>query len=60
MQPFVNLELLYLSHTSVTDAGLGYLTGLKKLRAVEIQDTAITDDGIQRLKQALPNTSIHR
>ena len=49
-----------LSRTGVTDAGLGHLTGLKKLRALMIENAHVTDEGIEGLEQALPETKFYR
>ena len=41
--------------TSVTDAGLEYLTGLANLGRVTFGDTKVTQDGLNVLRKALPN-----
>jgi hypothetical protein len=42
----------------VTDQGLDHLTGLKKLKRIGLQDTAVTPAGIAKLKKALPDVEI--
>jgi len=38
----------------LTDAGLKYLKVLAELRKLDVQDTAITDAGMKKLRKALP------
>ena len=45
-------------HTRVSDAGLVHLKGLLKLRHLYLFNTNVTDAGIQKLQQALPNCGI--
>jgi hypothetical protein len=40
---------LDLSHTQVSDAGLGHLKALKQLRCLDLDGTRITDAGLQHL-----------
>ena len=49
----VNLE-----HTGVTDAGLVHLEGLAQLQSLYLRNTNVTDPGIEKLRQALPNCKI--
>ncbi len=53
-----NLETLLFSGT-VTDEGLLHLTQLKKLRSVEIASPKVTEAGIKRLQQAMPELEIN-
>ncbi len=56
----VNLTYLNLYGAAVTDAGLAQLTGLKNLRNLYVWQTKVTDEGIQKLKQALPGVNIDK
>ncbi len=40
---------------AVTDAGLEHLKGLNKLVHLNVQGTKVTDNGLQQLRNALPN-----
>ena len=53
----VNLDL---QRTEITDAGLEHLNGLKQLRFLNLTDTHVTDAGVAKLQQALPNCKIER
>jgi hypothetical protein len=44
--------------TNVGDSGLRYLETLKHLEVVNLTETLVTDDGVKRLQQALPNCKI--
>ncbi len=44
----------------VTDAGLVHLTVLTRLEEVNLRNTRVTDEGVKRLQQALPNCKIIR
>jgi hypothetical protein len=61
---FADLELLILSETNVTDAGLAGLSRLTNLRFLQLEDqledAAITANGMKELKRALPNCNIRR
>ena len=52
------LNNLELSHTRVTDAGLTLRSGLNNLRRLSLGDTKVTDEGVKRLQEALPNTRV--
>jgi hypothetical protein len=58
LEPFVELEILHLSGTAITDAGLKYLKGMKKLQWIFLKNTRVTAEGIADLKQALPRAEI--
>jgi hypothetical protein len=53
------LKILDLSGAKVTDAGLEHLTGLTQLTKLYLNRT-ITDEGVKKLQQALPNCEIVR
>jgi hypothetical protein len=53
------LEWLQLGYTQVTDAGLEHLKGLNQLRALGLESTKVTDEGVKKLQQALPMCYIH-
>ncbi len=44
--------------SSLTDQCVDYLVTLKSLTDLKIADSKLTDDGIERLKQGLPNASV--
>ena len=45
----------------VTDAGLEHLRGLTQLRQLNLDDTQVTNEGVEKLKKSLPNCEIsHR
>jgi hypothetical protein len=55
------LENLYLRNCAhITDAGLIHLEHLTTLESVWLHGTQVTDDGVQRLRKALPKTEIKR
>ena len=53
-----NLTALSLSRTGVTDISVNWLAMLRKLTALHIVDTGITQSGVKRLKAALPNCEV--
>jgi hypothetical protein len=55
-----NLTLLILNGTKVSDDGLEYLSGLTMLRRLELIDTCVTDNGVAKLQQTLPQLEIIR
>jgi hypothetical protein len=44
-----NLRLLHLRHTQITDLGLANLRELKDLEFLQLEDTAVTDAGLDHL-----------
>ena len=60
LKPLTELKTLSLDHTRITDSGLLYLGGLTKLRFLMLVECPnITDDGVAKLQQLLPNCSIN-
>jgi hypothetical protein len=56
-----NLTVLHLyGNKNITEAGLVYLQGLKKLRSLYLGETKVTDAGVAELKKALPGCRIDR
>jgi hypothetical protein len=55
----LKITSLSLSGTNVNDAGLDRLSGLKSLRYLYLLDTKVTDEGVKKLQQALPNCKIY-
>ena len=49
-----------LGHESVTDTGLMELARLKQLQWLGLNETKVTDKGVQELKKALPQVQIVR
>jgi hypothetical protein len=54
------IERLFVMGPGVTDGGLGYLESLTRLRRLVLLNTQVTDEGIKKLQQALPNCQIER
>jgi hypothetical protein len=48
------LSTLIFTGTKGTDAGLVHLRGLNPLTTVGLVDTAVTSDGVKKLRKALP------
>ncbi len=48
------------SKASITDAGLDLLTGFAKLRELRVGGTEVTDEGVDKLKELLPNCTVVR
>jgi Leucine-rich repeat (LRR) protein len=44
------LDILWLDHTKITDAGLRHLKGLTQLKYLWLSDTQVTDTGLQYIK----------
>ncbi len=54
------LEQLELKRSSISDADLVHLRKLKNLENLYLADTRVTQDGIARLKKALPDCQVSR
>ena len=50
LKVLTELTRLNLSHTEITDAGLGHLEGLTSLTWLDLRDTQITDAGLKHLE----------
>lgn len=55
-----HLLCLDLAGTRVTDAGLGYLAGLPRVRHLDVSRTAVTPGAVVRLREALPSVQVTR
>ncbi|WP_437192875.1 leucine-rich repeat domain-containing protein [Planctomicrobium sp. SH527] len=55
---FTKLESINLAETGFDDAGLQILTGLKNLKNITVSRSGITDAGIAKFKEALPNCQV--
>ena len=53
-----NLQELDLYATVVTDDSLAHLTNLKNLKRISLEDTFVSEEGIKRLREHLPNTEV--
>ena len=53
-----NLEYLNLYGTKVSDAGLDPLKNLKKLKKLYLWQTQVTEAGVQKLKESLPDLEV--
>ena len=51
-------RILSLTGTDVTDAGLERLKGLSKLQRLKLQGTAVTEEGVKKLQESLPECKI--
>ena len=47
------MQVLWLTGTKVSDAGLAHLAGMKKLETLDLQGTAVTPAALARLKKQL-------
>jgi hypothetical protein len=47
-----------LDHTGITDAGLEHLKGLKNLKCLWIPGGHVSDEGLEKLREALPHCQI--
>ncbi len=48
-----------LNGTSITDSGLEHLTMLSQLLFLDLSNTKVTDAGVRKLQQAMPNCKIN-
>jgi len=55
-----NLQVLALSRTEVTDAGLGALKDIKSLKSIYLIGTKVTPQAIDKLKQAIPGVAVYK
>ena len=54
----VGLEYLNLYGTKVTDAGLEQLKNLKNLKKVYVWQSAVTAEGMQKMRDAIPGCEV--
>ena len=54
----LGLNELYLSRTKLGDESIASLEAMQQLRVLDLSNTRISRDGIQRLKESLPRTEI--
>lgn len=54
------LKKLDLVGNPITDSALEHLTPLQNLELVLLQDTKVTEEGVEKLRQALPKCKVHR
>ena len=54
------LKAIDLYGTPISDAYLPALYGLDKVQCIDLRDTRVTDEGVEKLQQALPNCKIRR
>jgi len=60
MKRLSRLEVLDISGSSqITDGGLVHLEDLPKLESLFVFQTQVTDEGVKKLQQALPNCKVH-
>jgi hypothetical protein len=52
--------LLDLGFTKITDTGLANLKAFTQLKTLNLIETKVTDEGVKKLQQALPNCHISR
>ena len=57
-EPHDLLEKLLLDHTAVSDGSVASLSRWTKLKSLDLTGTAITPEGLARLRKALPNCEI--
>lgn len=60
LQPFTELQVLWLTHTKVSDAGLQQLRRFTELRYLRVYGTQVSEQGARRLRCALPNCEVDR
>jgi hypothetical protein len=57
---FGELRSLDLRDTPITDGGVRHIAALQRLEQLDIRGTRISNDGLQKLRGALPNCEITR
>lgn len=60
LRAFPHLQKLDLTGRRITDGAVPQIRRLRKLRILQVAGTQLTDDGIERLRAALPWCSIER
>jgi hypothetical protein len=58
--PLVKLSRLFMDQTSVGDAGLLRLKGLKSICFIWLRGTKVTDSGVQEFQKSPPYATIMR
>jgi hypothetical protein len=59
LQALPNLKILRLAGVrKITSAGLAHLAVLRRLNWIEVQGTAVTKDGVDKLQEALPDCTV--
>ncbi len=59
LEPFSDLQWLYLNGTGITDAGLARLAHLEDLTLLHLEDTAITNAGLEHLRKLRRLETLH-
>jgi hypothetical protein len=52
------LDNVDLTNTSITDAGLEFLSKIKTLEYLHVEGTRVTANGISQVRSALPNCEV--
>ena len=55
-----NLQVLALSRTQVTDAGLDALKDIKSLKSLYLIGTKVTPQAVEKLKQTMPGVAVYK
>jgi Leucine-rich repeat (LRR) protein len=58
LKPFSRLSNLNLNNTEITDSALPELEEFGRLEWLDLKGTKISLEGIERLRKAMPNTTI--
>jgi hypothetical protein len=58
LEPLTDLEMLQVEGYRVTDHSVPLFEHFKKLRQLTLVDTAVTNEGVQRLRKSLPNCDV--
>ena len=53
-----SLTTIFLSGTQISDTGLEHLQEMPLLEHLELRDTRVTENGINRLRQKMPKCAI--